>query len=68
MIYETPKEPKRRNQVIKRLMSPKTTIIGLLLIGLGMWVLNMNLEETTRLTIALLLFGMGGVSLGLKDK
>jgi len=48
--------------------NPITTLIGLILVGVGVYVITIpNLDTATQLTIATLLVGGGIVGLGLKD-
>lgn len=48
--------------------NPITSLLGLVLIGLGVTVLTMTtVEESTKLTVSTLLITAGLVALGLKD-
>jgi hypothetical protein len=50
------------------LKNPITSLIGLILIGCGVYVLQLDVEDTVQLTVSVLLIGGGLVALGLKDK
>ncbi len=48
--------------------NPFTSIIGILLIGLSIYILKMDLDTTIKLSMSILFGGAGLVALGLKDK
>lgn len=50
------------------LNSPKTSIPGILLVALGVVILNMDLDQTMKMTFTTLLIGSGLTLLGIKDK
>jgi hypothetical protein len=64
MIYDSPKQPKKRSQVAKRLLSPKTTICGIVMLIIGGIMAYVKLEPIIYLPI----ISGGLVFLGLKDK
>ncbi len=48
--------------------NPFSSVVGLVLVGAGLYVLNIELSENVKLVSATLLIGGGLVALGLKDK
>lgn len=67
--YEAPKPFKRRTSIKDRILkNPYTSIAGLICLGFGMWVLKMDLDESTKFTVASILFGCAALGLGLKEK
>lgn len=48
--------------------NPITSLVGLILIGAGVYIITLDESETVTLTISALLIGSGLVALGLKDK
>lgn len=68
-IYDSPKPAKKKTTVQDRVIKhPITSIIGILLILIGVYVLRMDLTETVKMMSSGILFGGGLISLGLKDK
>lgn len=68
-LYDSPKPTKSKTSMQDRVMkNPFTTIVGLALIGAGVYVLNMDLSDTLKMTVSLLLIGGGLIALGLKDR
>lgn len=68
-LYDSPKPRKDKTSIQDRVLKhPFTSLIGVLLIVAGIYVLKMELEDTVKLTVVGLLIGGGLISLGLKDK
>lgn len=68
-VYDTPKPIKHKTGMKDRILKhPITSLVGVFLILCGIYVLKMDLEDATKLTVTGLLIGGGLISLGLKDK